>query len=100
MRSAKLTSMFAIALAVVLGLGAGAIHPAHAQSFTLLHTFAGAPDGAYPAARLVQGRGGQPLRQHRHGRDHRWRMHGTPRLLCRNSLGSGSQRFKRGRSPR
>jgi len=52
MKTAKQTVINAIALAVVLG--AGAIPSAHAQTFTLLHVFAGAPDGAYPLAGFVQ----------------------------------------------
>jgi uncharacterized repeat protein (TIGR03803 family) len=41
-------------LAVVLWLGAGATRSAQAQTFTLLHTFSGAPDGAGSVAGLVQ----------------------------------------------
>jgi uncharacterized repeat protein (TIGR03803 family) len=44
----------AITLAVVLGLGLCAAQRAEAQTFTLLHTFTGAPDGAVPIAGLVQ----------------------------------------------
>jgi uncharacterized repeat protein (TIGR03803 family) len=44
----------AITLAVVLGLGLCAAQRAEAQTFTLLHTFTGAPDGAVPVAGLVQ----------------------------------------------
>jgi len=54
MEFTKWTFISAIALVVMLGLGAGAIQPAHAQSFTLLHTFAGPPDGTDPAAMLVR----------------------------------------------
>jgi uncharacterized repeat protein (TIGR03803 family) len=43
-----------IALAVVISLGGGATQPAQAQTFTLLHTFTGAPDGANPIAGLVR----------------------------------------------
>ena len=43
-----------IVLAVVISLGVGATQPAVAQTFTLLHTFTGAPDGANPLAGLVQ----------------------------------------------
>ena len=52
MKTAKQTFFTAIALAVVLG--AVAIQSAHAQTFTLLHVFAGAPDGAYPLAGFAQ----------------------------------------------
>ena len=52
MKTAKQTFFTAIALAVVLG--AVAIQSAQAQTFTLLHVFAGAPDGAYPLAGFVQ----------------------------------------------
>jgi uncharacterized repeat protein (TIGR03803 family) len=49
------TFINATTLAVILGLGTGAIQPAQAQTFTLLHTFAGPPnDGANPVAGLVQ----------------------------------------------
>jgi len=41
-------------IALVVLLGAGATPSAQAQTFTLLHTFAGAPDGANPVAELVQ----------------------------------------------
>jgi uncharacterized repeat protein (TIGR03803 family) len=44
----------AITLAVVLGLGLCTAQRAQAQTFTLLHTFTGAPDGAVPIAGLVQ----------------------------------------------
>jgi uncharacterized repeat protein (TIGR03803 family) len=44
----------AITLAAVLGLGLCAAQRAEAQTFTLLHTFTGAPDGAVPVAGLVQ----------------------------------------------
>ncbi len=47
MRFAKQTFLAAAALAIVIPL-------AQAQSFTLLHVFAGAPDGAYPLAGFVQ----------------------------------------------
>jgi uncharacterized repeat protein (TIGR03803 family) len=43
-----------IALVIVISLGGGATRPALAQTFTLLHTFTGAPDGANPLAGLVQ----------------------------------------------
>ena len=43
-----------IALAVVISLGGGATQSAQAQTFTLLHTFTGAPDGANPIAGLVR----------------------------------------------
>jgi uncharacterized repeat protein (TIGR03803 family) len=49
MRFVKRTSIAALVFAVVLGPGAGAIESAQAQAFTLLHTFAGAPDGAFPS---------------------------------------------------
>jgi len=52
MTFAKQSVMAMIALAVLLG--AGATPPAQAQTFTLLHSFAGAPDGANPVAELVQ----------------------------------------------
>jgi uncharacterized repeat protein (TIGR03803 family) len=52
MRFAKQTFLAAAALAVVLG--AVVIPLAQAQTFTLLHTFSGAPDGAYPLAGFVQ----------------------------------------------
>jgi hypothetical protein len=52
MNSKTWTFLNAIALAVVLCVGA--IPPAQAQTFTLLHVFAGAPDGAYPLAGFVQ----------------------------------------------
>jgi hypothetical protein len=52
MKSATWTFINAIALAVVLCVGA--IPPGQAQTFTLLHTFSGAPDGAYPEAGFVQ----------------------------------------------
>jgi uncharacterized repeat protein (TIGR03803 family) len=54
MKSANPTFLTAIVLGVVLGLTAGAIQPARAQTFTLLHTFSGAPDGSAPLAGLVQ----------------------------------------------
>src|ERR1700756_4044654 len=53
MKSARPRFLTAIVLAVVLGLGTAAIQPAQAQTFTLLHTFSGAPDGAYPLAGFV-----------------------------------------------
>jgi uncharacterized repeat protein (TIGR03803 family) len=43
-----------LAFAVILLPALVATRPVHAQTFTLLHTFAGAPDGAYPLAGLVQ----------------------------------------------
>jgi uncharacterized repeat protein (TIGR03803 family) len=49
MKFAKRMFITAIALAVVLALGAGAVQSAQAQTFTLLHTFSGAPDGAFPS---------------------------------------------------
>jgi len=52
MTFAKQSVIAMIALAVLLG--AGAIPSAQAQTFTLLHTFSGAPDGANPVAGLVQ----------------------------------------------
>jgi uncharacterized repeat protein (TIGR03803 family) len=52
MRFPRQTFLTAIALAAVLV--AGLIQSAQAQTFTLLHTFAGAPDGASPLAGLVQ----------------------------------------------
>ena len=52
MTFAKATSIAAIAVAMLLTLGAGL--PAQAQTFTLLHTFTGAPDAAYPSAGFVQ----------------------------------------------
>ena len=52
MRFPRQTFLTAIALAAVLV--AGSIQSAQAQTFTLLHTFAGAPDGASPLAGLVQ----------------------------------------------
>jgi uncharacterized repeat protein (TIGR03803 family) len=52
MTTARQTFITAIALAVVLG--GGAIPSAQAQTFTLLHVFTGAPDGAYPVAGFVQ----------------------------------------------
>jgi hypothetical protein len=51
---AKRTSITAMALAVVLELGAGTIQSARAQTFTVLYTFTGAPDGANPVAGLVR----------------------------------------------
>ena len=54
MKFTKRTLITAIALAVVVELGAGTIQSAQAQTFTVLHTFAGAPDGANPIAGLVQ----------------------------------------------
>jgi uncharacterized repeat protein (TIGR03803 family) len=54
MKLAKRSFIIAIALAVVPGLGVGATQSAQAQTFTLLHTFSGAPDGANPLAGLVQ----------------------------------------------
>jgi uncharacterized repeat protein (TIGR03803 family) len=54
MNRARTLFVPAITLAVVLGLGVCAMQPAQAQTFTLLHTFAGAPDGASPVAGLVQ----------------------------------------------
>jgi uncharacterized repeat protein (TIGR03803 family) len=54
MKFAKLTSIIAITFAVILVLGAGLTPSAQAQSFTVLHTFTGAPDGANPVAGLVQ----------------------------------------------
>ena len=47
-------TMFIVAIGLAIVLGAGAIPPAQAQTFTLLHTFSGAPDGANPVAGLVQ----------------------------------------------
>lgn len=44
----------AITLAVVLCFGTAAMQLAPAQSFTLLHAFAGSPDGAVPVAGLIQ----------------------------------------------
>src|SRR5271166_4711647 len=41
----------ALALAVVLALG---VQPAQAQTFTLLYSFTGGTDGAYPYAGVVQ----------------------------------------------
>jgi uncharacterized repeat protein (TIGR03803 family) len=52
MRFAKRTSITEVALAVMLGLGP--VKFAQAQTFTLLHTFAGAPDGASPEGKLVR----------------------------------------------
>src|SRR5258708_2439376 len=54
MRFAKRTSITAVALAVILGLGLGATQSAQAQNFTLLHVFTGTPDGSYPLAGFVQ----------------------------------------------
>ena len=54
MKFAKQMFIPSIALAVVISLGGGATQPAQAQTFTLLHTFTGAPDGANPIAGLVQ----------------------------------------------
>ena len=49
------TASTALTLAVVLGLGLAATQPAQAQTFTVLHTFAGYPsDGATPYAGLVR----------------------------------------------
>ena len=52
MRFAGTTFITAIVLAVVLA--AGVIPSAQAQAFTLLHTFSGVPDGAYPQAGFVR----------------------------------------------
>jgi uncharacterized repeat protein (TIGR03803 family) len=49
MKFAKRTFMFTTALAIVLVLGAGAVQSAQGQTFALVHTFAGAPDGAFPS---------------------------------------------------
>jgi uncharacterized repeat protein (TIGR03803 family) len=54
MKFAQLMFIRSIALAVVISLGGGATQPAQAQTFTLLHTFTGAPDGANPIAGLVR----------------------------------------------
>ncbi len=54
MKFAKRPFILVTTLAVVLGLGLAAIPPAQAQTFALLHTFSGAPDGANPVAGLVQ----------------------------------------------
>ena len=54
MNRARTVFIPVITLAVVLGLGLCAMEPAQAQTFTLLHTFTGAPDGAVPIAGLVQ----------------------------------------------
>jgi len=54
LKLAERTSISGIVLAVLLGLGAGVSQPVQAQTFTLLHTFSGAPDGANPVAGLVQ----------------------------------------------
>jgi len=42
------------AIALMLLIALAATLPAQAQTFTLIHTFAGAPDGAYPVAGLIQ----------------------------------------------
>jgi uncharacterized repeat protein (TIGR03803 family) len=42
------------AIALVLLIAMAATRPAQAQSFTLIHTFSGPPDGAYPVAGLIQ----------------------------------------------
>jgi uncharacterized repeat protein (TIGR03803 family) len=44
----------ALTLAVVLALGTVATKSAHAQTFTVLHSFTGSPDGAYPYAGPVE----------------------------------------------
>jgi uncharacterized repeat protein (TIGR03803 family) len=54
MEFTKRTVISAIALAVVLGLGTSATQFAQGQTFTLVHTFAGAPDGEAPVAGLVR----------------------------------------------
>jgi uncharacterized repeat protein (TIGR03803 family) len=54
MKFSNSASIAAMTLAVVLGLEAGAVQAAQAQTFTLLHTFTGAPDGANPIAGLVE----------------------------------------------
>src|SRR5271169_4631767 len=54
LKLAERTSISGIVLAVLLGLGAGVSQPVQAQTFMLLHTFSGAPDGANPVAGLVQ----------------------------------------------
>jgi uncharacterized repeat protein (TIGR03803 family) len=54
MKFAKQMFIPSIALAVVISLGGSATQPAQAQTFTLLYTFTGAPDGANPIAGLVQ----------------------------------------------
>jgi uncharacterized repeat protein (TIGR03803 family) len=46
--------MFIVAIALAIVLGAATVPSAQAQTFTLLHTFSGAPDGAYPGAGFVQ----------------------------------------------
>jgi len=43
----------AVPLALVLLLAAVAIHPAQAQTFTVLYNFKGSPDGANPYAGLL-----------------------------------------------
>jgi uncharacterized repeat protein (TIGR03803 family) len=53
MEFSKRTLTAVIALAVV-GLGTSATQLAESQTFTLLHVFTGAPDGAYPVAGFVQ----------------------------------------------
>ena len=58
MNRARTLFIPAITLAVVLGLGLCTAQRAQAQTFTLLHTFTGAPDGAVPIAGLVQDPGG------------------------------------------
>jgi uncharacterized repeat protein (TIGR03803 family) len=54
MRFVKRTFVFAATLVVVLGLGLGATESAQAQTFTLLYTFAGPPDGSGTVAPLVR----------------------------------------------
>jgi uncharacterized repeat protein (TIGR03803 family) len=53
MKAERASYVMAVTLLVVV-LGTGAIPLAQAQTFTLLHTFGGPPDGAFPNAGLVQ----------------------------------------------
>jgi len=50
----RCTASAAPAIALVLLIALTATRPAQAQTFTLIYTFSGAPDGAYPVAGLVQ----------------------------------------------